>query len=214
MPGSATTAWLVGKQSFTPVSFTYTNTTPGTGSVTVPADATQLIVEVWGPGGGGGGAYTTAPDEANGGAGGGGSYSKITKTLTSGDVGKTVSYSLGTRGSAGTNSGTTPTAGGNATSSTSSTTGFSFGSFTLTVPGGGGGAAAAASSPGTGGGGGSAPTGGDVNTAGNSAVDDVPGAARVGDGGVTGGAGGAAGNGFIPTAPTIGGDSKVVIRFT
>ena len=100
MPGSATTAWLVGNQTFTPQVFDYrADGTAGPGSITVPTGATQMVVQVFGAGGGGGGGNTTL--STGGGGGGGGAYVIITKTLTSGDAGKAITYALVTGGAVG-----------------------------------------------------------------------------------------------------------------
>lgn len=123
-------AWVPFFSSFSPV--TYTFTTAGTSSVNVPTGATQIIVECIG-GGGEGGRGETDPSTEYGGSGGGGAYVKITKTLTSGDAGKTVNYTVGAGGTGGTLD------GNNGVASSSTTTGFSFGNYSISAGGGGGG---------------------------------------------------------------------------
>ena len=72
---------------------TQTITTTGTGTFTVPAGVTTIIVEVWGAGGSGGG---NSSGSDGGGGGGGGAYSKSTLTGVSG----TLNYSVGSGGAA------------------------------------------------------------------------------------------------------------------
>jgi hypothetical protein len=70
---------------------TVTYTTVGTGTVTVPANATNVTGEAWGGGGSGGGAYNSCGRTAIAGGGGGGAYA--IKTYSSG--GYTFNISVG-----------------------------------------------------------------------------------------------------------------------
>ncbi|HTI81721.1 MAG TPA: hypothetical protein VL614_14835 [Acetobacteraceae bacterium] len=95
-----------------------------TGNLTVPPNIFAVEYEVWGPGGGGGGSLGSN----SGGAGGsGGGYCRGVASVTPGQV---ILVTIGTPGAGGT---TTPTNGGNGTTS-------SFGPFGSATGGGGGGA--------------------------------------------------------------------------
>lgn len=78
----------------------------GSGTITIPAAPTGVTIEVWG--GGGGGGYGTRsptdlePIEFPGGGGGSGAYSKTILVLSGADAGKTIAYSVGVAGYAGT----------------------------------------------------------------------------------------------------------------
>lgn len=150
----------------------------GSGTVTVPVGATDLVIETWGGGGGGG-----RGDEAvgEGGGGGAGGYSKKTLAL-SGDDGKTIMYAVGVGGQ-GSNTADPGNIGGFTT--------VSSGTYILTTLaslGGGGGLSDGTATQGAGG----TSTGGDTNTTGaGSAPFSLAGAAATaGDGGLLGGAGG------------------------
>lgn len=158
MPGSANIAWTY----VLPVIFDIT--TAGTSTAAVPYGATQVVVEVWGGGGGGGGMRTDADNYGGGGAAGG--YTKVTKTLTAADRGKTISYTVNNPTLPGSNSGGPSAApSGQAGSSCSaSCTGFSFGSFTLSSGGGTGGAGATGTLDGIGGTPGGSTSGGDAGS--------------------------------------------------
>jgi hypothetical protein len=156
MPGSADIAWSY----VLPVVFDIT--TAGTSTAAVPYGATQVVVEVWGGGGGGGGMRTDADNYGGGGAAGG--YTKVTKTLTAADRGKTISYTVNNATLPGANSGTVATAGQAGNSCSASCTGFSFGAFTLSSGGGTGGGAATGALDGIGGTPGGSTSGGDVGS--------------------------------------------------
>jgi aspartate 1-decarboxylase len=84
-----------------------TFTTPGTGSVVIPAGVTTVTVETWGAGGGGGSSNNTSTNGGSG--GGGGAYAKGIHAVTSGS---TYYYIVGANGTGGpANSTTVPTAG-------------------------------------------------------------------------------------------------------
>lgn len=105
--------------------------TVGNSSFTIPQNAINITVEVYGGGGGGGGARkgTWGAWGAMGGGGGGGAYSK--KNFGNSQTGGTVNVTIGGGGSGGT---TSPSDGGDGGSSTAS-----FGGATITAGGGGGG---------------------------------------------------------------------------
>jgi hypothetical protein len=146
------------------------------GTFTVPANVTRVLVEAWGGGGGGGGGTSGS---AAGSGGGGGAYgSKLVTALTPGG---TVAVTIGAAGSAGSSGSGN---GGNGGTS-------SFGA-SLSVAGGTGGGGAQNNIFA----GGSAPTA-DVGIAGGNSRTGINGQSSGGDGGASprGGAGGSATNG-------------------
>jgi hypothetical protein len=195
---STVTAWLVGAPPpFTPVVFDYYTGGPsgaGPGTITVPSGATQVVVQLWGPGGGGGGGETSV-GRGGGGAGAGG-YAIVTRALVS-DAGKTISYALGTAGTGGfdnTPVGDNGIPGTNATSTGSTLTN----TFSITARVGTEGLGATTSAGGTGGAGGTT-TGGDggSSTGGNGTAGSIG----------TGGIGGTAATGTISNVDAgYGGD--------
>lgn len=130
------------------------------GSFTVPAGVTKLMVEVWaaggGGGGGGGGGYGNYG--GTGGGGGGGGYVKDIISVNSGDV---ITVTIGTGGNGGNGGGFCPvnctgTAGNAGTNGGSSTFGM------LTAGGGSGGNGGQGGQNGSFGAGGSGGTGGNA----------------------------------------------------
>jgi hypothetical protein len=201
-------------------------TTIGTsGSLNIPSGAAQIVVEIWGGGGGGAGGYYDTNDYGGGGGGSGG-YTKITRALVSGDAGKSISWSRGAKGVAGTNE-TAPnssvvcpgTNGGQSTSAGSTLTN----SFSITAGGGQGGQIdttapfASGGSAGTTSGGDAGSSAGTAGTTGSIDTIGLGGAAIVGissrsaggggDGGLYLGSGG-------PEIPTDGVDGRVIIYLT
>ena len=129
----------------------------GTGTETVPAGVTTLVLEVWSGSGGGGAGFGTIglSNNAGGGGGAGGSYSRSTLPV-SGHAGENMTYTVGAAGTAGV-------AGGNST-----VVAGTFAMTTMTANGGNPGTAATSSIlPGNGGAGGTATGGTVVNTTGN-----------------------------------------------
>ena len=119
---------------------TQTQTFTTSGTFTVPAGVTSLIVEVWG--GGGGGGFGRNTNGAAGGGGGGGGYTIATVIVTPGSV---ISFTVGSGGTGGTTGGVQPTAGGTTTFSSSTP---------VTAGGGGAGVGVSNNSSGAGGTGG------------------------------------------------------------
>jgi hypothetical protein len=160
--------------------------TGGSGTVTIPAAATDLTVEAWGGGAGGG---QGLDGRGAGGGGGAGGYCKSVLVLGGGDPGKTISYSVGPAGT-GSNNTDPGNAGGLST--------VSSGTYLITAlqaTGGFGGMSDGSGNQGVGG----IATGGDTtNTPGaGGATATLPGAtATTGDGGLVAGAGG---DGGLPT---------------
>lgn len=198
-------------------------TTIGTsGSLTIPSGAAQIVVEIWGGGGGGAGGYYDTSDYGGGGGGSGG-YTKITRALVSGDVGKSVSWSRGAKGVAGTNeiapnsSVVCPgTNGGQSTSAGATLTN----SFSITAGGGQGGQIdtvapfTSGGSAGTTSGGDAGSSAGTAGTAGGIDTIGLGGAAKVG---ISSRSAGAAGDGGLYLGgdiPTDGGDGRVIIYLT
>ena len=72
---------------------TYTYTTPGRDTLSIPADATQLVIECWGYGGAG--SDITSWSSGGVAGGGGGGYSKTTMTNTADFAGKTADITVG-----------------------------------------------------------------------------------------------------------------------
>lgn len=86
----------VWKQIFpTPATTTYTYATPGSDSLTYPADVTSVVIECWGGGGSGGRARSPLNYSAGG---GGGAYSKT--TLFYPTPGQTATIAIGAGGTA------------------------------------------------------------------------------------------------------------------
>ncbi len=133
----------------------------------IPANITQITVEVWGGGGGGGGAKTTsAGQEAFAGGGGAGAYARLEnfpRPTTD------VSIVVGQGGSAGSSS--APTNGGNGGQS-------SFGTAVTAAGGMGGGLDQSNVGYGTGGNGATATTGATQHTDGADGQDGGPGASN------------------------------------
>jgi hypothetical protein len=89
----------------------------GAGTISIPTGFTSLSIEVWGACGGGGwgteidiGGFET--QAAPGGGGGGGGYGRSVVAISGGDVGKTISYGVGTPGEGGTAGSPVATSGG------------------------------------------------------------------------------------------------------
>lgn len=182
------------------------------GTYTIPAGVTKLLVQVIGAGGGGGGYGTYG-----GGSGGGGGATAI-KLLTGVTPGNTLTVTIGAGGAG---------SAGDAAGSSGGTSSVSSGTQTITTisaPGGSGGAGggAQASTPGQGG----VPIGGDVYFYGNDGcprsfassyhlggtggASFVGGAARQGNSGTIGGGGGGGLTGSASGGN--GGNGHVVIR--
>jgi hypothetical protein len=151
------------------------------GSYTVPASVTSIIVECWGAGGGGGSSNTNGTARRAGGGGGGGGYSSSTIAVVPGTVYNIVVGTGGTGGVAGN--------GGNGTTST-------FNTNTVVANGGNGGGRGSA---GSGGAGGALGTGNNRYTGGNGAA----GVNATGSGGGGGGAG-STGNGGNASGTSAG----------
>lgn len=138
--------------TFVTVSLSYTNNfvpfsntfVSGSGSVSVPAGASNLTVKVVG-GGGGGGTGHSGVDPGGGGGGGSGGLSPVTRSISSGDWGGSLSYSVGA-GAAFGGVGNTSSSGGSVASGSVAT------SATGGLPGangaGGGGAGGSGGIPG------------------------------------------------------------------
>lgn len=202
-----TTTLLAQKTANSPTQRIYT--TPTTASETIPANVTQVVIEVFGGAGGGGGGFTGGGGGTSGGGGGGsGGYSRTTISVA-GDSGQTMNYTVGAAGG--------PSTSGAASSVSSGT----FSVTTLTANGGhGGGNAPGLVNGGAGGVGGTASGGVDVNTTGNTGGNGVGNA-----GGGAGGAGGAGvsginfggfagGNGGNGIAGITGGTGAIVFTYT
>lgn len=136
--------------------------TSGTGTFT--ADANALFTQVICTGGGGGGGGSDASSTSNVGCGGGGAAGGTAiRWYTPAEMGATATYSVGTAGSGGNNSGTDGTAGGNSSFDPAGT------GTTLTATGGGFGIGSGVNATTTlieAGGAGGVPTGGQVNITG------------------------------------------------
>jgi len=150
------------------------------GTFTVPANVTEVVVEVWGGGGGGGGPHTAS----GGGAGGGGAGGYAMKRITGLTPGATIAVTVGTGGSSQS---TVDTAGFNGNSS-------SFGAYCSATGGTGG---TPYGGPGTDVAGGTG-TGGDINlTGGGGNSDNLTNKGTFGGNAPRGGAGGVGGWGSI-----------------
>lgn len=186
----------------------YDATSPGMGSVTIPAAATGVTIEVWGAGGGGGkgGEYFIAPGEPeiyDGGGGGGGGYSKTVLVLGVSDPGKTINYTVGTAGAGAS--------GGPGTAGTFSNV-YS-GTYTITTMTANGGLQGTSTPSYTQGAGGSASGGNTTNTAGNGGAlfTNAGAAGIVGDNSLTAGAGG--NGGFLEGENGQNGRVRMVFTF-
>src|ERR1700677_856620 len=157
------------------------------GTFTVPANVTRIMVEAWGGGGGGGGAGASNSSftGGSGGGGGGGGYAKNAMSVTPGNSLAVTVGAAGPGGAAGINenSGTAGTAGGAS----------SLGSVTAT--GGSNGSGGVGSSLGNGDGG----NGGNGGSGGSSPIQiSGAGGGNGGTFGGSGGSGGTAGSGGAP----------------
>lgn len=201
---------------------TRTVTFKSSGTWTVPADVTQITVEVWGAGGGGGGNYS---NKDGAGGGGGGGYSRGVFSVTAGNT-YTITVGQGGNGgyrgqdgSAGGSSwfGSTSTLlanGGNGGKQVTSTggvggtggaVGIATGTGAVTYSGGNG-AAGKNNNYGIGGGSGSsAGTAANGNSASNSIKTYSQAGATAPTGGGDGAAGGSASNGVGGMSPGGGG---------
>lgn len=168
--------------------------TAASDNFTTGADASRLIVELWGGGGGGGGVTSTASQAAYGGGGGSGGYALKQFTV---DPSTAYAYTCGAAGAAGANTGGDGGAGGDST--------FVVGATTVTAKGGGGGKGMAAGTTQTnviGGAGGAVATNGDVNLGG------MPGQLGIRISGILNSSSGA-GGGFGGGAAVAGGGAGV-----
>ncbi|MEL4455100.1 cytochrome c3 family protein [Lutimonas vermicola] len=146
-------------------------TDPATTQVTIPAGATNIIVEVWGAGGSGGGSRKNAAS----GGGGGGAYSRSINGFSPG----TYDVQIG-QGAPAAAANVDGTAGGNT---------WFINASTVFADGGGGGL-----SDGTPGAGGNSPIGDDTTISGGNGVAGSGSQGGAGGDGANGGAGGAGGN--------------------
>lgn len=171
-------------------------TVPGSYTETIPEGQTSVIIEIWGAGGGSG--YSATPGSYGGGGGAGAYVKSYYSTL--GQVGKTISLTVGTGGTAGTNIAN----GGTGGTTTASTNTFTI--TTMTASGGLGGVSAPGGAAGAGG---STATGGNVqNTTG------AAGASYTGGVGTYGRTRAAYGNGASgQPGATVGGDGAIIIIY-
>jgi hypothetical protein len=142
------------------VSFTYLppvlrSYTSGSGSDTVPAGYSTVVIEVWGGGGGGQEGFLGTGVGAGGGAAG---YSRSQYSCTGG---QTIDYSIGTGGTGGTSGDGAPGTNGNASTASSG----SLGIITMTANGGIGGTSSGGGAGGTASGGNQANTTGGAGSA-------------------------------------------------
>ena len=172
---------------FNPVTNTYNSGTGATESI--PANCSQVVIELWGGGAGtgnGGGSFS-----AGGGSGGG--YAKITRQVLPGEYGTNLTYTVGLPGLG--------TASGNGFNGTATTVTGTVGgsSISVTCPGGNTNSAQTGVAAST------LPTGGDVNTSSAAASNGAPtgGGVQGGNGSASpnGGAGGIGGSTSITTPP-------------
>jgi hypothetical protein len=170
----------------------YSFTTVGAGTWTVPAGVTSIQVVATGAGGAGG---TASANSGSGGNGGAGDVVTVTLTVNSGD---TISYYVGGGAPVNVYTGYTGTphsggAGGGGGGSTNVIDGTN--AATLIIAGGGGGGGGGGDAGSTGGNGGPAGLTGSNGDNAGSYDGGTGGAAGVGNSGDTGGAGGGGGNG-------------------
>ena len=173
----------------------------GSGTVVIPTGATGVTIEVWGGGGGGGfgtvtnifGEFAYEPQDNPGGGGGSGGYAKTILVLSGGDALKTIAYSVGAAGTAGTSG---DPLGGNGGISTAYAGTYSLAEMICT--GGGGGFGGIGINGGKQGAGGIATGGNTTNTPGNGGANftQTGGAPIAGVGSLVGGAGGDGGDPF------------------
>ena len=183
-----------------------THTITGAFTETIPANATTVIIEIWGAGGGGGyNQPSTGGAPWSGGGGGSGGYGRSVAISVVGQAGKTITGNIGGGGQAGTSPTVNGGSGGNTT--------VASGTFSITsrLTHGGGGGTSGNQQPGTGGAGGGAGNGGAINTVGNSGsnggdttTDTAGGPAVAGiyytaGGGAGGASGGTGGNNGVVT---------------
>jgi len=189
---------------------TFTSSTAGSGSISIPSGVSSFIIEAWGGGGFGGRGTkcTCCPSLSVGGGGGGaGGYSRTPITTTSGHWGQTFNYTVG---SGGTAVGAVP-----ATSSTI-TVGTFNGTFVKMISYGGGRGIRGCCSGGPGG----SATGGIFTATGPAGSDGGIGSRGAGGPAYTGScvsspAGGAGGLGGIGISAGFGcNGSSGVVRFT
>lgn len=209
-------------------SFTYTSATTNA-TISIPANAKNLLVQVWGGGGGGGGASCLKSGSTivsvSGAGGGGGAYSTTTWTAPSAG---TLTYTVGAAGSFGESYAypQTVTKGRSPSGTNGGASIASFSGATLTANGGMGGGGSHASSNGNllgdGGAGGTA-NGGSTNTQGSSGGNAVQklfttatasggGGGAGANSGSAGGQGGSSTNGSCASA-AAGSPGKVVITY-
>jgi hypothetical protein len=187
-------------------SVTHTYTSGSGATETVPANASTVVIEVFGAGGGGGGGASGCGGSGGGGGGSGG-YSRSSYACSGG---KTLIYTAPSTGA----SGGTVNSGGN-TGASSSVSSGTLSITTMTAAGGTGGGSGSAT--GAGGGGGAASGGNVVNTTGNAGTAHSGGSGGAGGvavvgvngSGTSGGRGGAGGAGGA-----TGGSGTVVFTYT
>lgn len=182
---------------FTPVTNTYTT---GTGATeTIPAGATNCVVEVWGPSGNGGTGIGSGCAGRSGGGGGSGGYSRTSLAVTAGN---TFTYTAGVVVS--TNS--SVSSGTQTISTMTSNFGVAGGNAVGSVNGSGGAGGTASGGTGTN-------TTGNAGSAGIGCINGVGGAGIVGTNG-TGGAGGTGGFTVSNTGRTLGVAGKIIFAYT
>ena len=120
---------------------TVRHTSPGSGTETIPAGYTTMMIEVIGAGGGGSKGVGTGMAAAYGGDGASGALARSTYTIT-GHSGQTISWTVGSGGTGG--SGGTAATDGTSSAATS-------GTFSITAMSGGPGTHGTVSTGGTGG---------------------------------------------------------------
>jgi hypothetical protein len=180
-----------------------------TGTITIPASATQARVRLWGGSGGSGGVAVGTTAAASGGVGCPGYLEKYLTGLTPGN---TLTLTLGTAGAAG---GSTGTAGGNGAAST-----LASGTQTITtLTASGTNGSAGVNSPSVSGAGtaGATATNGDINISGNSGqagIIDITDSLAVGGMGGSGGGGFTWGpNGVVSGAGQVGRAGGCIIEW-
>jgi hypothetical protein len=186
---------------------TVTYTAATTTFETIPSGVKSVTIEIWGGGGPGGGS-TTGPPGAAGGGGGSGGYSSSTYAISGTNWGQTFSVRIGPVPNGGVFPGAaTP---GSATTVTNGTFNVP---FTMIAPGGGAGGVAPT---GTAGAAGAIGTGGQVNKVGNIGTAGGGTVPAPGGAGVAGiyGTGNAGGPAIYPTNGAVGGNPKVIFRYS